>query len=59
MSRLVLISIAIFLLPFAIFSKKRIMPTFWLNLILTLIFFIPDMVHDSMGRDKRIIDYTL
>gem|GEM_PF-5909997 len=38
MSRLVLISLAIFLSPFAIFSKKRIMPTFWLNLILTLIF---------------------
>jgi uncharacterized membrane protein YqaE (UPF0057 family) len=59
MSRLVLISLAIFLPPFAIFSKKIIMPTFWLNLILTLIFFIPDMAHDSMGRDKRIIDYTL
>lgn len=45
MNRLVLIILAIFLPPLAVFLKKGIMPTFWLNLLLTLIFFIPGMVH--------------
>jgi uncharacterized membrane protein YqaE (UPF0057 family) len=45
MSRLVLIILAILLPPLAVFLKKGIMPTFWLNLILTLIFFIPGMIH--------------
>lgn len=45
MSRLVLIILAIFLPPVAVFMKKGIMPTFWINLILTLIFFIPGLVH--------------
>lgn len=45
MSRLVLIIMAIFLPPLAVFFKKGIMPAFWINIILTLIFFIPGMVH--------------
>ncbi|MCK9546133.1 MAG: YqaE/Pmp3 family membrane protein [Sulfurospirillaceae bacterium] len=45
MSRLVLILLAIFLPPVAVFLKKGIMPTFWINLILTLCFFFPGMVH--------------
>jgi len=45
MSRLVLIILSIFLPPVAVFMKKGIMPTFWINLILTLIFFIPGVVH--------------
>ena len=45
MSKLVLIVISIFLPPLAVFLKKGIMPTFWINLLLTLIFFIPGVVH--------------
>jgi len=45
MSRLVLIILAIFLPPVAVFLKKGIMPAFWINLLLTLIFFIPGLVH--------------
>lgn len=45
MSKLVLIVLSIFLPPLAVFLKKGIMPTFWINLILTFIFFIPGVVH--------------
>ncbi len=45
MSRLVLIILSIFLPPLAVFFKKGIMPAFWINLVLTLIFFIPGVVH--------------
>ncbi len=45
MNRLVLIVLSIFLPPVAVFLKKGIMPTFWINLILTLIFFIPGVIH--------------
>ncbi len=45
MSRLVLIILALLLPPLAVFFKRGIMPVFWLNLLLTLIFFIPGMVH--------------
>ena len=45
MSRLVLIILAIFLPPVSVFFKKGIMPSFWINLILTLIFFVPGVVH--------------
>lgn len=45
MNRLVLIIIAVLLPPLAVFLRHGIMPVFWLNLILTLIFFIPGMIH--------------
>ncbi len=45
MDRLILIVLAIFLPPVAVFMKKGIMPTFWINLILTLLLFFPGMVH--------------
>lgn len=45
MNRLLIIILAVILPPLAVFLKRGIMPVFWLNLILTLIFFIPGMVH--------------
>jgi uncharacterized membrane protein YqaE (UPF0057 family) len=56
MSRLVLIILAVFLPPVAVFLKKGIMPTFWLNLLLTLLFFIPGMIHALLvvTRQPRI-----
>lgn len=45
MNRLVMIILAVFLPPVAVFLKKGIMPTFWLNLLLTIFFFIPGMIH--------------
>lgn len=45
MNRLIIIVLAILLPPLAVFLKKGIMPAFWINVILTLIFFIPGMVH--------------
>ena len=45
MNRLILIILSIFLPLVAVFLKKGIMPTFWINLLLTLIFFIPGVIH--------------
>jgi len=53
MSRLMLIVLAVFLPPVAVFLKKGIMPTFWLNLILTLLFFIPGMIHALLVVTKE------
>ncbi|MDD3324922.1 MAG: YqaE/Pmp3 family membrane protein [Sulfurospirillaceae bacterium] len=53
MSRLVMIILAVFLPPVAVFLKKGIMPTFWLNLILTLCFFIPGMIHALLVVTKE------
>jgi len=48
-----LIVLAVFLPPVAVFLKKGIMPTFWLNLILTLLFFIPGMIHALLVVTKE------
>ena len=53
MSRLVMIIMAVFLPPLAVFFKKGIMPTFWLNLLLTLLFFIPGMIHALLVVTKK------
>jgi uncharacterized membrane protein YqaE (UPF0057 family) len=53
MSKLILIIAAIFLPPLAVFLKKGIMPTFWLNLLLTFIFFIPGVVHALLVVTKE------
>lgn len=53
MSKLVLIILALFLPPLAVFFKKGIMPTFWLNLLLTFIFFIPGVIHALLVVTKE------
>ncbi|GAB4411673.1 MAG: hypothetical protein OHK0039_17030 [Bacteroidia bacterium] len=43
--KVILILIALFLPPLAVFLKVGIRMPFWLNLLLTLFFFIPGMIH--------------
>jgi uncharacterized membrane protein YqaE (UPF0057 family) len=45
MERLVLILLAVFLPPVAVFLVCGFRAAFWLNLLLTLIVFFPGMVH--------------
>ncbi len=42
---IVQIILAIFLPPVAVAMDKGLSGTFWINLILTLIFFIPGVIH--------------
>ncbi|GAA5481496.1 YqaE/Pmp3 family membrane protein [Haloferula sargassicola] len=44
-NKLLLAIIAIFLPPLAVALKEGLTGTFWLNLVLTLIFFIPGIIH--------------
>lgn len=45
MSNLVLVILSIFIPPLAIFLKTGISKTFWINLILTIFFFFPGVIH--------------
>lgn len=45
MSKVILIIIALFLPPLAVFLKYGLESEFWINLILTLVGFFPGMVH--------------
>lgn len=45
MERLVLILLAVFLPPVAVFLVAGFRAVFWLNLLLTLLVFFPGMIH--------------
>ena len=45
MNKILLIILAIFLPPAAVAAKSGISQQFWINLILTLLFFVPGMIH--------------
>lgn len=45
MSNLVLVIIAIFIPPLAVALKVGLAAPFWINLILTLLFYIPGLIH--------------
>lgn len=45
MNKLLLVILAILLPPAAVAAKSGITSQFWLNLILTLFFFVPGMIH--------------
>lgn len=45
MEKLLLVVIAIFIPPLAVFLVAGLTATFWINLILTLIFYIPGLLH--------------
>lgn len=45
MGNVLLVILAILLPPLAVFLKKGIGGAFWLNLILTLIFYFPGLIH--------------
>ena len=42
---ILLIILAIFLPPLAVFLKKGCGNTFWLNLLLTILMFLPGIIH--------------
>ena len=45
MKRIIEVILAFFIPPAAVAIKEGLSKTFWLNLVLTLIFFIPGMIH--------------
>jgi len=45
MNKLVLIILSVLLPPVGVLLHKGVNKDFWLNLILTLIFFFPGMIH--------------
>ena len=45
MPKIVLIILAIFLPPLAVFLKDGLANSFWINLILTLLFYVPGLIH--------------
>ena len=45
MGNLILLIASILLPPLGVFLSKGLSGTFWINLILTLIFFIPGVLH--------------
>jgi len=44
-NKVLLIILAILLPPLAVYLKKGVKKDFWINLILTLLFYLPGIIH--------------
>ena len=53
MMDIIRIILAIFLPPVAVFLKVGLGMQFWLNLLLTLLFFVPGMIHALWVLSKK------